>query len=171
MTSVLVAHNITDGIVMRPRLFSRVLLSLGMARSLARSSRLCPESYACNPMLCSLGTRVPPASGSRSSVSIPFSICEGAEADTACITANQQLMVQRFTKVMAKMAVLGQDARKLTDCSEVIPVPKSAASKVAHLPAGKTLKDIEQACKATPFPVIKADPGKYYWATISMECI
>ncbi|RDX41987.1 heme peroxidase [Lentinus brumalis] len=82
---------------------------------------------------------------------------------TACewqsFISNHDLMVQRFTKAMAKMAVLGNDPRTLYDCSEVIPVPKPAASKVAHLPAGKTLKDIEHACKATPFPTIKADPG------------
>ena len=60
---------------------------------------------------------------------------------------------------MAKMTVLGNNVRSLVDCSEVIPVPKPAASKVAHLPAGKSLKDIEHACKATPFPTIRADPG------------
>ena len=75
-------------------------------------------------------------------------------------TANQDLMVRKFTKVMAKMAVLGQDPRRLTDCSEVIPVPKPAKSQVAHLPAGKTLKDIEASCKKTPFPTIKANPGE-----------
>ncbi|KAI0752530.1 versatile peroxidase VPS1 [Daedaleopsis nitida] len=73
---------------------------------------------------------------------------------------NQKLMVQRFTKAMAKMSTLGNDVRTLTDCSEVIPVPKPAASNVAHLPAGKTLKDIQAACKATPFPTIKADRGE-----------
>ena len=86
---------------------------------------------------------------------------------TSCMTdsrlpsllANHDLMVQRFTKAMAKMTVLGNDVRRLYDCSEVIPVPKPAASKVAHLPAGKSLKDIEHACKATPFPTIRADPG------------
>ena len=57
-------------------------------------------------------------------------------------TANHDLMVQRFTKAMAKMTVLGNDVRTLYDCSEVIPVPKPAASQVAHLPAGKTLKDM-----------------------------
>ena len=60
---------------------------------------------------------------------------------------------------MAKMTVLGNDVRTLTDCSEVIPVPKPAASNVAHLPAGKTLKDIEAACAATPFPALSAAPG------------
>ena len=59
---------------------------------------------------------------------------------------------------MAKMTVLGNNVRTLTDCSEVIPVPKPAASNVAHLPAGKTLKDIERAC-ILPFPRLTADPG------------
>ena len=69
-------------------------------------------------------------------------------------------MVRKFTKVMAKMVVLGQDQRRLTDCSGVIPVLKPAKSQVAHLPAGKTLKDIEASGKKTPFPIIKADPGE-----------
>lgn len=68
-------------------------------------------------------------------------------------------MVSRFESAMAKMAVLGHNPRSLVDCSEVIPVPKAAKSNVAVLPAGKTLKDIEQSCKSTPFPSIKALPG------------
>ena len=68
-------------------------------------------------------------------------------------------MVQRFEQAMAKMTVLGNNVRTLTDCSEVIPVPKPAASNVAHLPAGKTLHDIEASCKKAPFPRLTADPG------------
>ena len=59
---------------------------------------------------------------------------------------------------MAKMTVLGNDVSTLTDCSEVIPVPKPAKSNVAHLPAGKTLKDIQGSC-IIPFPHLTADPG------------
>ena len=44
---------------------------------------------------------------------------------------------------MAKLATLGQNAHQLTDCSEVIPVPKKAKSNVATFPAGKSIKDIE----------------------------
>lgn len=44
---------------------------------------------------------------------------------------------------MAKMAVLGQNVERLTDCSEVIPIPSRAQSNVGTLPAGKTLQDIE----------------------------
>ena len=69
-------------------------------------------------------------------------------------------MVTKFTAAMAKMAVLGQDVRTLVDCSEVIPIPAAAASQAAHLPAGKSLADVEGACQATPFPAISADPGQ-----------
>lgn len=74
-------------------------------------------------------------------------------------TADQSSMVSKFTAAMAKMAVLGQDTKTLVDCSEVIPVPAKALSQVAHLPAGKSLSDIEGSCQATPFPTISADPG------------
>ncbi|KAI0069738.1 manganese peroxidase isozyme precursor [Panus rudis PR-1116 ss-1] len=68
-------------------------------------------------------------------------------------------MVKKFEKVMAKLAVLGHIPALLTDCSEVIPTPKAAKVKTAELPAGKTKKDIEAACRATPFPAIPTAPG------------
>lgn len=52
-------------------------------------------------------------------------------------------MVKKFEKAMSKLAVLGHVPALLTDCSEVIPQPKAAASNVGVIPAGKTLKDIE----------------------------
>ncbi|OJT03659.1 Versatile peroxidase VPL2 [Trametes pubescens] len=82
---------------------------------------------------------------------------------TACewqsFVTNQKLMVQRFTRAMAKMSTLGNNVHELVDCSEVIPVPSKAASNVAHFPDGKTIKDIEQSCKGTPFPVLKTQAG------------
>ncbi|KAH8101633.1 manganese peroxidase 1 [Cristinia sonorae] len=82
---------------------------------------------------------------------------------TACewqsFVDNHDLMVSRFEKAMAKLSTLGQNTHFLTDCSEVIPVPKKAKSKVATLPAGKTKKDIEASCKHSPFPSLKTDPG------------
>ncbi len=60
---------------------------------------------------------------------------------------------------MAKLAVLGQDVSKLTDCSDVIPVPKILANTVATFPAGVTHNDVEQACATTPFPTLATDPG------------
>lgn len=59
---------------------------------------------------------------------------------------------------MAKLAVTGQDTRKLVDCSDVIPVPPPLAGS-AHFPAGLNRRDVEQACRATPFPTLPTDPG------------
>ncbi|KAI0069868.1 manganese peroxidase 1 [Panus rudis PR-1116 ss-1] len=85
------------------------------------------------------------------------------DARTACewqsFITDHNAMVTKFEKAMAKLAVLGHNPRDLVDCSEVIPKPAAAKSKVARLPAGKTLRDIEAACRATPFPRISADPG------------
>lgn len=49
---------------------------------------------------------------------------------------------------MDKLATLGQDRSKLIDCSDVIPVPKPLQSK-AHLPAGLTMNNIEQAVRGS----------------------
>ncbi|KAH9858679.1 fungal ligninase [Lenzites betulinus] len=56
------------------------------------------------------------------------------------------------------MTVLGQDQSQLIDCSELVPTPPPPSS-TAHLPAGLTQDDIEQACAATPFPILPTDPG------------
>ncbi|KAJ7291753.1 heme peroxidase [Mycena rebaudengoi] len=72
--------------------------------------------------------------------------------------SNHNLMTSKFRAAMSKMATLGQIRLLLTDCSDVIPLPKPLTTK-PFLPAGKTLKDIEAACKATPFPVLTAQPG------------
>ena len=61
-------------------------------------------------------------------------------------------MVQKFATVMAKMAVLGQDASTLTDCSDVIPTSEAFDLTAAVLPAGTSLDDIEASCASTPFP-------------------
>ncbi|CAL1697225.1 unnamed protein product [Somion occarium] len=68
-------------------------------------------------------------------------------------------MVKKFEKAMSKLAVLGHVPALLTDCSEVIPQPKAAASNVGVIPAGKTLKDIEASCKVKPFPSLSVLPG------------
>ncbi|KAL5523463.1 hypothetical protein ACEPAG_7636 [Sanghuangporus baumii] len=89
---------------------------------------------------------------------------------TACewqsMVDNQQLMMVNFRSAMAKLAVVGQDIKKLVDCSDIIPQPTVLLNKRATLPAGKTIADIEQVCPA-PFPAIAADPGK---ATQIPEC-
>nr|AFR44748.1 manganese peroxidase 3 [Volvariella volvacea] len=82
---------------------------------------------------------------------------------TACewqsFITDQDRMVAKFTAAMAKMATIGHIPALLTDCSEVIPIPAAAKAKVANLPAGKTLSDVQAACKATPFPTVTADAG------------
>ncbi|KAF4563214.1 Versatile peroxidase vpl2 [Pleurotus pulmonarius] len=85
------------------------------------------------------------------------------DARTACewqsFITDHAAMVTKFEKVMDKMSTLGQIRALLTDCSDVIPVPKVALTKTPTLPAGRSLADIESACRATPFPALTADPG------------
>ncbi|KAK7454055.1 fungal class II heme-containing peroxidase [Stygiomarasmius scandens] len=81
---------------------------------------------------------------------------------TACewqsfITDHRKLE-RAFRDAMVKLSLVGQDRRRLTDCSEVIPIPRRVTSQ-PHLPAQKTLDDIDEACAATPFPTLSADPG------------
>ncbi|KAJ7175027.1 putative versatile peroxidase [Mycena crocata] len=84
------------------------------------------------------------------------------DSRTACIwqsfATNQAKMQREFAAAMAKMALIGHSASKMVDCSDVIPVPKPLVGK-PHLPAGKTMKDIEQACASAAFPTLTADPG------------
>ncbi|TDL17356.1 manganese peroxidase 1 [Rickenella mellea] len=84
------------------------------------------------------------------------------DSRTACtwqsFANNPKLMNQKFTAAMAKLSVLGQNVKFLTDCSEVIPTPK--ANKVPpFLPAGKHQSDIDASCAATPFPSLPIQPG------------
>jgi len=72
------------------------------------------------------------------------------DSRTACLwqanVDNQPLMMKRFQKAMAKMAILGQDASKLIDCSEVIPIPP-ILRPFPHFPAGRSAKDLEPAVR------------------------
>ncbi|KAF5360269.1 hypothetical protein D9758_009115 [Tetrapyrgos nigripes] len=81
---------------------------------------------------------------------------------TACewqsMVNNHAKMQSTFKAAMKKLSLLGQNERHLVDCSEVIPVPKAVVG-TPHLPAGQTRADIQQACAASPFPVISADRG------------
>ncbi|KAF7291422.1 Peroxidase [Mycena indigotica] len=83
---------------------------------------------------------------------------------TACqwqsFITDHELMIGRFRAAMAKLATLGQIRALLTDCSDVIPVPKPLpAGSTPMLPAGKTMKDVQAACLDTPFPTLTAAPG------------
>ncbi|KAI0350840.1 manganese peroxidase [Trametes cingulata] len=81
---------------------------------------------------------------------------------TACewqsFVNNQAKLQSAFKAAFRKMTVLGHNERDLIDCSEVVPIPPPPASK-AHFPAGLTRRDVEQACRATPFPTLPTDPG------------
>jgi len=78
---------------------------------------------------------------------------------------------------MRKLSLVGQDVSGFVDCSDVIPESERVwANKVGkdglrrrddgsdepdsgpHLPAGKTMDDIEHTCP-DPFPVLTAQPG------------
>ncbi|ETW76658.1 manganese peroxidase [Heterobasidion irregulare TC 32-1] len=84
------------------------------------------------------------------------------DSRTACLwqaNVNQlEHMTTAFKAAMAKLAVLGQDPSQMVDCSELIPTPPPFTG-AAHLPAGLTMNDIEQACAVTPFPTLPTDPG------------
>jgi cytochrome c peroxidase len=50
----------------------------------------------------------------------------------------------KFRAAMSKMAIIGHSRANMVDCSDVIPMPKPLVGS-PHLPAGKTMADIEQA--------------------------
>ena len=56
-------------------------------------------------------------------------------------------MVTKFERVMVKLATLGHNPASLTDCSEVIPVPKAVKLPAPTLPAGKSLADIQASVR------------------------
>jgi hypothetical protein len=70
---------------------------------------------------------------------------------------NQPLMALGFKNAMAKLAVVGQIASKLTDCSNVIPPPTKSAPLIAKLPPGKKLSDIEFSVCSVPLWFIRGD--------------
>jgi hypothetical protein len=57
---------------------------------------------------------------------------------------NQQSMASQFGAAMLKMQLLGQDQSKLTDCSDVIPVPKTFAGPIKY-PASFSQSDVQIA--------------------------
>jgi len=81
---------------------------------------------------------------------------------TACywqlMIDNQNRMMSEFKDAMAKLQVLGQDTRKLTDCTEVIPIPKPFGSSIKY-PASFSQKDLQVACPLVPVPKLKTSPG------------
>jgi len=57
---------------------------------------------------------------------------------------NQKLMAAAFKVAMFKMQLLGQDPGKLTDCSDVIPVPQSFPGHIKY-PASFSKEDVQIA--------------------------
>ncbi|KAH8101870.1 manganese peroxidase isozyme precursor [Cristinia sonorae] len=116
------------------------------------------------------GTLFPGTAGNQGEVQSPLRgeirlQSDGAlarDSRTACewqsFVNNQAKLQSAFKAAMAKLAVLGQNTRRMVDCSDVIPLPKAANSK-AHFPAGQTRNNVEQACRATAFPTLPTDPG------------
>jgi len=84
------------------------------------------------------------------------------DSRTACfwqdLVNNQNLMMTQFGAAMAKLQVLGQDTKKLIDCSDVIPVPATVGGKV-DIPASFTSADIQVACPAQKFPKLATRTG------------
>ncbi|KAJ7661151.1 hypothetical protein B0H17DRAFT_1212338 [Mycena rosella] len=75
---------------------------------------------------------------------------------SACIPTlpfpdDQTRMMSHFAAAMEKLAVLGQDAGSLQDCSEVIPPPAGDQSPLARLPGGRTILDLQPSCRNTIF--------------------
>ncbi|KAK7053647.1 peroxidase [Favolaschia claudopus] len=86
------------------------------------------------------------------------------DSATSCawqsFAGNQAAAQSAFAKAFNKMAVIGHNPTNLIDCSDVLPsAPPLPASAAAHLPAGQSQNDIEQACATAPFPTFTAQPG------------
>ncbi|CAA7266106.1 unnamed protein product [Cyclocybe aegerita] len=81
---------------------------------------------------------------------------------TACfwqaMINNQKYMMAEFKAAMARMQVLGQDVSTLTDCSDVVPVPRAFNGPIKYPPSFSE-KDIVIACTETPFPSLSTQPG------------
>ncbi|KDR84617.1 hypothetical protein GALMADRAFT_220286 [Galerina marginata CBS 339.88] len=82
------------------------------------------------------------------------------DSRTACFWQeainDQAFIMQKFSAAMQKLQVLGQTG--LTDCSDVIPIPKSFAGPISY-PASFAETDVQQACTATPFPSLATVAG------------
>ncbi|PPQ64872.1 hypothetical protein CVT26_002590 [Gymnopilus dilepis] len=81
---------------------------------------------------------------------------------TACtwqsFATNQPLMASKFGPAVFKLSLLGQNVNRLTDCSDIIPEPKTLKD-VPSFPPGTSLRDIQQSCATTRFPNLPTQPG------------
>ncbi|KAF8986897.1 MnP-atypical-a, class II peroxidase [Cyathus striatus] len=80
---------------------------------------------------------------------------------TACLWQaminDQNCMQTQFKAAMAKLQVLGQNTRKLIDCSDIVPIPAAFPGPI-KFPASFSKKDIQQACPL-PFPNLQTVAG------------
>ncbi len=63
---------------------------------------------------------------------------------------NQAKIQSAFKAAFRKMTILGHSESSLIECSEVIQTPPALKGN-AHLPAGQTMNDIEQAVRFLSF--------------------
>ncbi|KDR71980.1 hypothetical protein GALMADRAFT_143334 [Galerina marginata CBS 339.88] len=84
------------------------------------------------------------------------------DSRTACfwqaMINDQQRMVNEFRAAMSKLQTLGQNRDKLTDCSDVVPVP-APFTKNIKFPASFKKKDVQIACPDLPFPSLATVSG------------
>ena len=66
------------------------------------------------------------------------------------LSADQAKLQNRFQFIFQAMGQLGQDPNSLIDCSDVLQIPANLKT-TPHLPAGKTLDDVEGAVCPCPF--------------------
>jgi len=83
---------------------------------------------------------------------------------TACVWQSfineQEKMQNAFIEAVDKMSRIGlKNPNSLIDCSVVVPQPVAPVSKPATFPATKSIKDVQRACLASPFPSLATDPG------------
>lgn len=68
---------------------------------------------------------------------------------------NQQASLQKaFSAAMEKLSLVGQQASKLVDCSDVVPQPPvlTPQQSQAVFPRGTTADQVQRACSSAAFP-------------------
>ena len=86
----------------------------------------------------------------------------------ACVAGGElTLLLRRVSHVKwvgATVTVAGKRVKTVTAKQVTKPI------RLTHLPAGKSLADIEASCSETPFPSLSADPGMCPYVTLVRPC-
>ncbi|GJE95276.1 lignin peroxidase [Phanerochaete sordida] len=118
-----------------------------------------------------VGTGFPGSAGNQGEVASPLAGEMRLQSDfliardsrTACewqsFVNNQSKLTSDFQFIFLALTQLGQDPDIMTDCSDVIPISKPLKGASARFPAGKSKRDVQQACAETPFPSLATVPG------------